>query len=596
MSYRANNSQLIRSLNLGLPEGPLARKYKAFRESLEFRLTYFVGPYATGKTKAGIDACIIHAASFPGAHVGICRSTLKSLKSTTLMDLKERGGGLIHSISENEGMYRLVEDQYCRATDKMLESTITGFGIDKTSDQDWMGSLELSFLFIDEADTTDHDRRHKLMGRVRKKVYHKELEVQDYSLEMASRWGVTPEESAEILFFCPNTNFRRLAPDHPMPGQNQVKMVYNPKGMSDIWKDSFMDIKFPFNGFTEEWVAQNTGIFERHVEPEELIEDKFKFGAGDILITRNGKRYFVKIQDGPNIHTISEMVGNTPVKSEQVINMYDAGLAQQQETMYAFSWENESRDKSNIRMSYLIDRKVKDKYMSGSVKEESEYVFPEFIEDYHPKGHIWDKRLSADDVMKLSRRGIGGIDDGIAHACGGVLGMQTSRSKTLVLFKEYLVSNRFALENATNLNHMIPTGGMKRLPVTWGYDPAMDSRQTLGNGEFSTPKEAYESILSDMVQGDNGDKAFAQVSKLLKQVPEFYRGSPLYGMLVTEDCPEVIEALKSLTWTMVHQSRNNSLVDIADALKFCCSVHNSSLNRSELSETIMPVSIGVGSY
>ena len=595
MRYKTKKRNYEKRINLSLPRGSLANKVDDWRREMEFKLSYFVGPYATGKTKAGVDFCLIHALSYPGAHVGLVRSTLKALKDTTIKDFKSRGGALIHNISENEGLYRLEDPLIHPVTGVPVYSEFSGFGLDKTSDDDWMASLELSALFIDEADTTNRSRRHKLMGRVRHKVYHAVLVVADYAEEMSVRWGISTDEALEILFYDPETNFRDLPPDHPMPGMNQVKMVYNPKGPGGIWEDTFRGVPFPIGGIDEQWVKHNTGVIERHAAADELREDKFRFGAGDIVLDEYGDRYWVKTHDKDEIVTISKITPNGPIREEKRIHESIANLIQQHSVLYAFSWENESRDKNNIRFGYFLDRDIKDKYMHGKVQDENLYVFPNFIEDYVERGGHIVKGMPDSEIARISRTGVGGIDDGIDHACVGVYGFKTRDTGTLVIFKEYISTGRFAHENSVNIANGVPIGEYGRLDMVWGYDPAMRHRQSVQASDYGTPKDIYQQQLPSMMPGANGDAAFQHVVRLLERKPVFYKNTPPFGMLVMDTCPEVIECLKTLTWEMVRNVRGNYLVDVGDALKYGCSVYTESTESNNVS-IITPSRVGVGEY
>ena len=593
MSLVAKQNQIIREINLGPPKGPIARKYSYFASEMDFQLSYFIGPYGTAKTNAGIDYCLIHCISYPGAHVGICRSTLKSLKDTTLKTLKARAGKLIHSINENEGIYRITLEQVHPVTKEKVYSYISGFGIDKTDDEDWMGSLELSGLFIDEADGTNRARRQKLAGRTRLRVFHKELKVSDYAEYIAPVWGITPEQAFNILHNCPNTNFNGLDADHPMPSMNQVKMVFNPKGPSDIWKDAFKDVPFPQGGPDANWANENAGIVEVHVPPERHQgKKKFKFGAGD-LIVKDSKRYFVKTQVDKIVKTISsqDSLGNSYVDEEE-FHVDDVGLIQQQNVIYAFGHENDSLDKNNIRFGFFLDDDIQDKYFYGVADDENMYVFPNFIEDYVENGGHIVRSQPHENIMSVANGGIGGLDDGISHPAAAVLAFTTRRSNSLVFFAEYCVSGRYADENGVNIMQKIPIGQRGRLNMVWGYDPSIDRRTT---NATQTPLDLYRQSLNNMMPADKGDEAFKFVNELLQPKMNISQGQIPYGMLVSEDCPQLIETMKSITWEMIHKQRNNHLVDIADALKYACSIHHRVGSRPKR-KPAKPSRVGAGSY
>lgn len=111
------------------------------------------GAYRSGKTELGCRLCLRHATQFPGAKVGIFRQHLQSMKKSTLLTFLE----LVHptwvaSWSNTELVMELKNG-----------STVTFIGAENS---DKIGSVELTFAFLDEAHEMSAESRGMIAGRL----------------------------------------------------------------------------------------------------------------------------------------------------------------------------------------------------------------------------------------------------------------------------------------------------------------------------------------------------------------------------------------------------------------------------------------------
>lgn len=140
----------------------LLPKQLEFLQANESEVLYS-GAFGAGKTRALCEKLLWHCA-FQNNIVGLCRKTLKSLKSTTLVTLLRGDGGEPPVIPLGEYVQNKSD---CTITLKRTGATIYYFGIDSIGK---IGSTNLGACAIDEAVELSEDDWIALRGRCRNKL------------------------------------------------------------------------------------------------------------------------------------------------------------------------------------------------------------------------------------------------------------------------------------------------------------------------------------------------------------------------------------------------------------------------------------------
>lgn len=203
------------------------------------------GAYRSGKSEIGSRMAIRHAIFFPGAKVGIFRAHLASLRKSTLLSVLE----LIHPswVKSWSNTYLQLE--------LLNGSTISFIGCDAS---DRLGSIELTFAFIDEASEVSEESLGMIQGRLSGQLY-----LPDNFLELPDNIQQYLQETVDIrqaILSCnPKSTghylYKRFISD-PQPGH----VVYNSNSVSN---SNLPEIYLVNNlsayvkpGYTRDWVIE----------------------------------------------------------------------------------------------------------------------------------------------------------------------------------------------------------------------------------------------------------------------------------------------------------------------------------------------------
>lgn len=558
-------------IDLNPPKGAIAWKYLEFRDNDEFAEMGMVGPYATAKSTAMLDFLLRRALDYPGSNTLIARAHLTLLKTSTLDKMAKRLGAIFESENQNEAVFRLppAEEPH---TGKKVQSLIKGIGLERADLEQVFKSTEFFTGAIEEGDEVASDGHDDLQARLRQQCYHRWKKVRHLAMEMASRWGVTPEEAYEIMFYDPRhpVGQNQLDLDHPMPGVTVLKTVWNPNGNDHLWM-RYVGVPYPEPRPTPEWVDENVGIREIHTDAKELREDEFTFKAGSIVklpahmheLHPTG-RAFAKRQDDKR--KVVELIGGGEVPLDE------AGLIVQRACIYVFRHENESRDYQNDENSYLMVNKAKRrKAFNADIDTRSGRVFPWYIDDYLENGgHLLRYPETGREALASAHyMGVGGIDQGGNHATAITTAIVTPETGILAFYDEHVRSGVAAVQSAVDALGLILPG----MPgFWWGYDPQMNAKRYDKDLEYATIDE-YRAKLSNLIPGDRGKPAFDYVNGLLSQRDAFIGRQPAPKMLVFDNCHQIRDTLLKLTWEMVASQRWHWMVDVGDSIKITASVY-----------------------
>ena len=564
---RASNSSATRTyelyggntVNLSPPEGLVAWKYVDFRDNDEFPEMGMVGPYETAKSTSLIDFLFRRAIEYPGSNTLFARGTLSSLKNSSLLKLVRRVGAVFESGNENEAVYRLPPalDPW---TGQETQSIIKGIGLDRVDLEQVFRSTEYFTGAIEEGDEVDSDAHDILQARLRQVCYHKDRKVYHLAMLMGERWGVSPEEAYEIMLGDSRhpVGQNSLKWDDPMPGSTVLKTVWNPKGDQDIWS-RYVGVPYPQPKPTPQWVEQNVGVREVHVDPKTLRGDDFHFPAGAIIKHSGGARKFAARHD--------EKAGKVYAIDGSEYDEADCGLIVQRACIYVFREENESRNYTSDVNSYLmVNRGLHQQAFHGAVNSRMGRVFPNFVDDYVENGGNKLRYPGKDRLAAAKYRGFGGIDQGGGHATGIVAGIITPETGIAIFYDEYIRSGVAAKDSAYDAQAMVLPGTPE---FWWSYDPAMEAKEYGRDVEYAVIDE-YQ-ILGTLMPGDRGREPFDYVNGLLVPREYFIGDNKVPKLLVFDNCHYIIETLTKLTWKMVSSQRDNWMVDAGDAIKIALS-------------------------
>jgi hypothetical protein len=562
-SYRDYDALGRRDVVLEPPQGLIRYKYIDMRDNDEFAEMGMCGGVATAKSTAALDFLLRRALEYPGSNILIARATLTSLKSSTLTKLTQRLGAILESSNEHEAIYRMPMD-YHPMTGANVQSVIKAIGLDRADLEQVFKSTEFHTGFIEEGDEVESTSHDLLQARLRQVAFHRTKKVYHLAMAKAEQWGLSsPEEAYEIMLADPRHVIGQMKLDweDPMPGPTVLKTVWNPNGNDHLWQ-RYMGVPYPDPFPTPQWVEQNVGIREVHIDPKTLVEEQFHFKAGSIVSLPGGDRAYAAGEDaeGKNVKLIDG----------RVVPRTEAGLIVQRAAIYAFKDENASRNFQNDENSYLmVSRDLRRRAFIGAVDQRSGRVFPGFIDDYVENGGHLLRWPGSQRIAQAMYRGFGGIDQGGRHATAMVAGVISPESMTAIIYGEYMRQGVAARESAYDALGLVLPGAPE---FWWGHDPAMAAKEYGRDTEYSTLDE-YAKVLSNLLPGDRGEAAYDYAAGLLGIREAFIGERPRPKLLVFDNCVHVRETLNKLTWKMVRMQRDMWYVDVGDALKIAMSMY-----------------------
>lgn len=555
-------------LDLDPPSGPIKHKYNDFVVNDDFPEIGMVGPFNTAKSTAAVDRLARRGAEYPGSNILIARGTLTSLKDSTIDKLRRRLG-VVFEGRENlqEAIFRFPAMPH-PVSGARVESVVNGIGLDRAELERVLKSTEYSTVHLEEADEIPSDAHDLVQERARQEIYHRSLTVWDMCMELAMRWTqlsnrtITPDDVYQILLDDPlnRVGERQMPTDHPMPGWTVVSATWNPVGNDHTWA-RYVGVPYPFPSPSEAWVRDNVGIREVRVPSNILVEDRFRFRSGSLVALPNGERAFAARHDAAKSEVVLTDGRTVPAK--------DAGLIVQRYCIYAFGWENESRDHRNVENSYLMaNQELRKRHQHGHVDAREGRVMANYIDELVDRGgHV----LPEPDRERIARSGhliVGGIDHGGDHATAALLAMYLPKQQSLVFFAEMVKSGQSAYANAVELQQMMVPGAEH----VFGYDPAMNARIFDKDSDHRII-DNYIEVLGDILfPGARGDAAFDELVEMLNARDDFMGSGPMPRIFVTENCTQIRKTFLNLTWDMVRRKRNLWMVDVGDAAKIAASM------------------------
>lgn len=573
-------------LRLSEPRGPVLHKYRSIVHNHNFAEEGIAGPLATSKSTAGMDFLVNWAISYPGSNLLMARATLQSLKNSTLLSWQRRYGMLFDGTSGggsqnlNEGRFSFPP-QVHPVTGQVVQSTLKAIGVDRTDLDQLVRSTEFSAVFFEEANEIEMDDWNSIMTRTRQQVFHATKRVWDMCVQLSYVWRIHPEDVYEILLADPlhPVGQNQLALDDPMPNVHGVlKAAWNPRGDEAIWK-RFCAVPYPQPYPDPEWVRENVGIREVQWSPEDRLEGSEVSGeallAGQVAMMpwdnedgfvrrfvaredlREGVVYFVPNPDEPN------WPDSAPSRS--------VGAIGQRNFLYIMPSENLSRNFGHSSAMLLVDRQKRREAVAGIVDKRAGLVFTNFVDDYGDGGGQV-VRWGPDDRLKLARKGLPvfvGLDQGGSHATAAIFAVYHPVNDVILVYDEHVVVGEHAQATAHAMSSMFLPGAARH---TVAFDPAMNARAFQRDTEYRIIHE-YQEVLSSavFVEGDRGPDAFDLVNTRLAPSSELFAGYAGPRLLVAEHCEMTRQALLGLSWKMVRFQRDNTLVDVGDALKILVS-------------------------
>jgi len=556
------------TLDLDPPSGPIKYKYNDFVTNDDFPEIGFVGPFSTAKSTAAVDRLARRGAEYPGSNILIARGTLTSLKDSTIDKLRRRLG-VIFEGRENlqEAIFRFPPMPH-PVTGAKTESIVNGIGLDRADLETVLKSTEYSTVHLEEADEIPSDAHDMVQERARQEIYHRSLTVWDMCMSLAATWSqfavrtITPDDVYQILLDDPlnRVGERQMPKEHPMPGSTVVSATWNPAGNDHTWA-RYVGVPYPYPAPDEKWVKENVGIREVRVPSNILLEDRFRFRSGSLVALPDGSRSFAA---GHDLKT-NEVI----LADDRRVPMKDAALIVQRYCIYAFGWENESRDHRNVENSYLMaNQELRKRHQHGHIDAREGRVMPNYIDELVDRGgHV----LPKPDRERIARSGnliVGGIDHGGDHATAILLAMYLPRQRSLVFFEEMVKSGQSSYANAVEAQQMMIPGAEH----IFGYDPAMNARVFDKDSEHRIIDNYIEVMGDIFFPGARGDLAFDELVAMLEPQDDFMGKGPMPRIFVTENCTQIRKTFLNLTWDMVRRKRHRWEVDVGDAAKIAASM------------------------
>lgn len=557
---------------LAPPSGPIKYKYSDFVTNDAFPEIGLVGPMATAKTSAAMDRLIRRGIEYPGINQLLARATLVALKDSSIIRLRQRGQGIFDPStggSENtqEGLFRFPKVPH-PVTGSPVQSTITGIGLDRADLDVVFKSTEYGGGHLDEANEIPSDAHDFFQERCRQEIWHANRTVKHHCMQLAQVWSevsghsLTWQDVHAILLDDPlnKVGELQLPPDHPEPGWTTVSATWNPVGNDHTWL-RYVGVPYPSPAPSEAWVRDYVGVREVYVEPEELRSDHHILRAGALVRLPDGGRSYTAKHEGNQV----TLVDGRSFPDDKV------GLIVQRYCIYAFGHENMSRDHRNVENTYLMaNKKMRKAHQQGHIDTREGRVTPAFVnEPLEYGGHIVPaltmERISASNALV-----IGGLDHGGDHPTAFVQALWISHMNTLIIFDEYVQSGLSAYANASRINERLMTHGLN---IIVGFDPAMNAKTYDREADHRIIDNYIEVVGDKFVPGTAGQVAFDDLARRLEVQDNLLTpAAPTPGLLVTENCEQVIHTLQNLEWKHVRHQRGNWMVDVGDALKLMASV------------------------
>lgn len=535
----------------------------------------------TAKSSSALDFMLRRAYEYPGSNILIVRATLQNLKGSTLLRLEERFGSIFldssngASMNRQEGIYRFPYEEH-PITGKLVQSTIRSIGIDRESIANILRSTEFSTIFIEEANEVPSDSIDELQIRSRQQIYHRSKKVKHLCFKLSSKWGVSPEEVYEILTMDKRHRVAQMSLgwDDPMPGSTVIKLVWNPDEDNHVWQ-RMVGMPYPEPHPDEAWVKNNIGIREVHVQTDRLLERKYKFVAGTIVMMPDGtRRYAARHEDDGNIILVRKQ------GQPDFVNETEARLVVQRNTIYAFPHENESRDFENDTNSFLIvNQGIAARAFLGAGDKRKGRVFSNYVDDYVQNGGNLIKDPGWEKLAQAGWKIVGGIDMGGNHAHAVVTAMMSPQTNTLIFFGEMCKSNLSNVQVAMEARNLILPGCPM---VLWGHDPSMAKRVFDDSVEHRYIDTYRQHLIDEYRPGDflipaiRGDAAFDYVNELMVKQESFIN-TYAPKIVVVDTCDYIRVAMRELTWHMVDHERSNFRVDVGDAVKYAVSMRKQTM-------------------
>lgn len=563
------------SLDLDPPTGPIRFKYVDFVMNDDFPEIGIVGPFATAKSTAAVDRLARRGIEYPGSNILIARGTLTSLKDSTIDKLRQRIGVLFEG-RENlqEAIFRFPKQPH-PVTGHPVESVVNGIGLDRADLEHVLKSTEYSTVHLEEADEIPSDAHDMVQERSRQQIWHRSKTVKTMCEDLALLWSryahktLTWEDVYQILLSDELNKIGelQLPYDHPMPGSTVVSASWNPHGNDHVWS-RYVGVSYPHPAPTEDWVRDNVGVREVHVPPSILREDRFEFRAGALVwyLDESGgmRRSYSQFHDVPN-KRVTLVDGQTLPDSK-------VGLTVQRYCIYAFSWENRSKDHKNVENSYLMaNEQMRLRHQHGHVDQREGRVMPNYVDDLFDRGGHLLPEVSRERIARSGNLIVGGVDHGGDHATAIVLAMYLPKQRSLIFFDEMVKSGQSAYANAVELQQMMIPGSEHVI----GYDPAMNARVFDKDADHRIIDNYIEVLGDVMVPGARGDLAFDELVEMLNFREDFMdssRRGPAPRVFVTENCTQIRKTFLNLQWNDVRRKRHLWMVDVGDAAKIAASV------------------------
>jgi hypothetical protein len=566
---RANSSVRVVRGRLDAPviqvvPGPVARTFDITVEGLH---EYVAEGLVVHNSTAAVDRLARRAAEYPGSNILIARATLTSLKDSTIDKLRKRIGVLFESENMQEAIFRMPPEMH-PVTGQPVQSVISGIGLDRVDLEHVLKSTEFATVHLEEANEIPGDAQDMVQERCRQEIWHRRLLVRDMCMDLAikwSQWGdrtLTWQDVYHILLDDPlnRVGERQLASDHPMPGWTTVSATWNPEGNEQTWV-RYVGVPYPYPAPTEQWVQDHVGIREVHVKPEVLRQDRFRFRAGAFVTLPGGdRRYVAKHDAATGVVTLTD-------GSER--HHDELGLVLQRYCLYAFGYENESRDHRAVENTYLMaNTEMRLRHQHGYSNEREGRVLPNYIDEPVSQGGHVLPEVSRDRIARSGNLIVCGLDHGGDHPTAILFGMYLARARSVIIFDELVVSGESAYANAVTLKQkMIP--GLEHVV---GYDPAMNARIFDRDSEHRIV-DNYIEVLGDILfPGARGPDAFDELKAMLDVQDDFIGAGPMPRMMVTENCHQTRKTGLNLSWRMVSHQRGNWMVDVGDAWKILASI------------------------
>lgn len=526
-----------------------------------------VGPFNTAKTTAAIDRLMRRGIEYPGSNTLIARATLVALKDSSIEKLRQRVGAVFDKRvggSENlqEALFRFPPEPH-PVTGHLVQSIVNGIGLDRVDIERVLKSTEYATVHLEEADEIPSDAHDLVQERARQEIYHRTKTVRDMCMELALSWSrytdktLTWQDVYHILLGdrLNRVGERQLPEDHPMPGHTVVSATWNPNGNDQTWV-RYVGVPYPYPAPTEEWVNENVGIREVYVGSDILAKDRFRFRAGSLVSLNDGTRSFAAHHEKASDEVT--LVDGRKLPASQ------CGLVLQRYCIYAFGYENESRDYRSVENTYLMaNQEMRLRHQHGYTNEREGRVTPYYIDEPLSRGGHLLPEVPRERIARSGHTIVCGIDHGGDHATAILFAMYLQNTDSIIFFDELVKSGESSYAMAVEAKQLSVPGVVH----IWGYDPAMNARLFDRDSSHRIVDNYIEVLGENLYEGPRGDPAYDELARMLKHEDNMIAPQPMPRILVTENCHQIRKTFLNLTWKMVRKQRGNWMVDVGDAAK-----------------------------